>query len=104
MNQSPWPRRSVAPTHESERLYEYHGPVVSRKCFRWWIATSSPGRLLRRIVVSDEQDAREIVLLTNIFHPASSTLAAIRRAHGTVICIIGSGSCIPSPSSTATRA
>jgi len=27
--------------------------------------------------VSDEQDAREIVLLTNIFHPASSTVTAI---------------------------
>ncbi|MBM4043459.1 MAG: IS4 family transposase [Planctomycetes bacterium] len=34
---------------------------------------------LRRIVVWDEENAREIVLLTNIFHLAASTVAAIYK-------------------------
>jgi len=35
--------------------------------------------LLRRIVVWDEKEQREIVLLTNIFHLAASTVAAIYK-------------------------
>jgi len=35
--------------------------------------------LLRQIVVWDEENAREIVLLTNIFHLAASTVAAIYK-------------------------
>ena len=35
--------------------------------------------LLRRVVVWDEENAREIVLLTNIFHLAASTVAAIYK-------------------------
>ena len=40
------------------------------------------GHLLRRIAVRDEQNARETVLLTKVFHPAASTLAAGRRERG----------------------
>jgi hypothetical protein len=60
------PRRGNVLSDETIRLT---GVGAAQKC----------PHLLRRIVVWDEQNAREIVLLTNVFHLAASTVGAIYK-------------------------
>jgi hypothetical protein len=64
-----------------EREVPNQGNVLSDETIRLTGARAEEKcpHLLRRIVVWDEENAREIVLLTNLFHLAASTVAAIYK-------------------------